>query len=186
MIADKDRSYYIGASDTKMVMGNWKTKTFEKWWREKQGLLKNNFTNEAMQAGTDYEHKILDALGIPGLEKDKQIIIDRLRVNLDGNTKFKIYEVKTHNANKTFKVSKDYRMQVQVQMYASGIHKACIVSYGLMSEDYKNFYRPIDRNRLHIHEIEYDREFIEKYKKRLAYLSMCLEKGLFPRESRCA
>ena len=181
MIADKDRSYYIGASDTKYVMGNWKTKTFEKWWREKQGLLKNNFTNEAMQAGTAYEHRILDSLGIRSLEKDKQIIIGRLRVNLDGNTKHKIYEVKTHNANKTFKVSKDYWQQVQVQMYASGIHKACIVSYGLMSEDYKNFYRPIDRNRLHIHEIEYDRDFIYEFKKKLDYLSHCLETGKFPR-----
>lgn len=181
MIADKDRSGFIGASDTRFVMGNWRTKTFEKWWREKQGLLKNNFTNEAMIAGTNWEHRILDSLGIRSLEKDKQIIIGRLRVNLDGNTRFKIYEVKTHNANKTFKVSKDYWMQVQVQMYASGIHKAWIVSYGLMSEDYKNFYRPIDRNRLHIHEIEYDRDFIFEYRKKLDYLSHCLETGRFPR-----
>lgn len=186
MIADKDRSYYIGASDTHFVMGNWKTKTFEKWWKEKQGLIKNNFTTKAMEAGNAWEHKVLDSLGIPGLEKDKQIIQGRLRVNLDGNTKWKIYEVKTHDAKKRFVVSKAYRMQVQVQMYASGIHKACIVSYGLVSEDYENFNRLIDRNRRHEHEIEYDREFIEKYKKRLAYLSMCLDKGLFPRESRCA
>ena len=185
MIADKDRSNFFGASDTKFIMGRWTSKTFEKWWREKQGLCKNTFTSEAMIAGTNWEHRILDALGIVGLEKDKQIIDGRLRANLDGNTKWKIYEVKTHNANKTFKVSKDYRMQVQVQMYASGIHNACIVSYGLNSEDYKNFYRPIDRNRLHIHEIEYDRDFIEKYKKRLAYLSRCLDTGVFPRESRC-
>ena len=74
MIASKDRSGYIGASDTRFVMGNWNTKTFENWWREKQGLLQNNFTNEAMMAGTAYEHKILDSLGIVGLEKDKQII----------------------------------------------------------------------------------------------------------------
>lgn len=182
MIKDKSREGFFGASDTRFVMGKWTSKTFEKFWREKQGLLKNNFTNEAMQAGSAWEHKILDALGIPGLEKDKQIIDGRLRVNLDGNTKFKIYEVKTHNASKTFKVSKDYYGQVQVQMYASGIHRACIVSYGLVSEDYKNFYRPIDRNRLHIHEIEYDEEFIRKYKKRLAYLSNCLDTGAFPRE----
>lgn len=181
MIADKDRSYYIGASDTKFVVGNWTTKTFEKWWREKQGLAQNAFTNEAMQAGTAYEHKILDALGVPGMEKDKQIILGRLRVNLDGNTRLKIYEVKTYNANKTFKVSKDYFGQVQVQMYASGIRKACIVAYGLIAEDYKNFYRPIDRNRLSIHEVEYDAEFIRKYKKKLDYLAYCLDKGIFPR-----
>lgn len=181
MITDKGRSHYIGASDTKFVIGNWKTKTFEKWWREKQGLAQNNFTNEAMQAGTAYEHKILDALGVPGLEKDKQIIIGRLRVNLDGNTRCKIYEVKTYNANKSFKVSKDYRGQVQVQMYASGIRKACIVAYGLVAEDYKNFYRPIDRNRLSMYEIEYDPAFIRDYKKKLDYLADCLDKGIFPK-----
>ena len=83
-----------------MVVGNWNTKTFEKWWLEKLGLNKNNLSTEAMKAGNNYEHKILDALEIKELEKDKQIIIDRLRVNLDGNTNTCIYEVKTHNINK--------------------------------------------------------------------------------------
>ena len=54
MIASKDRSGYIGASDTRFVMGKWTSKTFENWWREKQGITCNNFTNEAMQAGTRY------------------------------------------------------------------------------------------------------------------------------------
>lgn len=182
MITDKDRSGFIGASDTKFVMGNWKTKTFENWWREKQGLVRNEFTNDAMMAGNAYEHKILDALGIFGLEKDKQIIIDRLRVNLDGNTRYKIYEVKTYNAEKQFKVSKAYRQQVNVQMYASGIHEACIVAYGLEPEDYNNYYRDIDRNRISFHEIEYDRKMMWEYEKRLMYLSNCLETGAFPDE----
>ena len=182
MIADKDRSGYIGASDTKYVVGNWKTKTFEKWWREKQGLYKSTLTNEAMQTGTAYEHKILDSLGILDLEKDKQIVIGRLRVNLDGNTERKIYEVKTYRFEKGFKVSKAYRDQVMVQMYASGIRSACIVAYGLVEEDYRNFYRDIDKSRLSYHEIEYDEEFIEMYKIRLAYLEKCLEEGRFPDE----
>lgn len=182
MIADKDRSYYIGASDTKYVMGNWNTKTFENWWRTKQGIAQNNFTNDAMMAGTAYEHKILESLGIIGLEMDKQIIQDRLRVNLDGNTPYKIYEVKTHKAEKEFKVSKDYRMQVNVEMYASGIYEACIVAYALEEEDYRNFYRPIDPNRLTFHEIPYDDAFIGKYVKRLAFLTQCLKDGTFPRE----
>lgn len=182
MIADKDRSGYIGASDTRFVVGNWNTKTFEKWWREKQGIVRNDFTNDAMMAGTAYEHKILDSLGILELEKDKQIIIDRLRVNLDGNTKYKIYEVKTHAVEKEFKVSKAYREQVNVEMYASGIHEACIVAYALQKEDYNNYFREIDKNRLSFHEIEYDEKFIQRYEKRLMYLSKCLQDGIFPDE----
>ena len=77
LIQSQDRSYYIGASDTSMVVGNWTTKTFEKWWLEKLGLYKNELKTEAMKTGTNYEHKILDALKVEGLEKDKQIIIDR-------------------------------------------------------------------------------------------------------------
>ena len=49
MIQSQDRSYYIGASDTSMVVGNWATKTFEKWWLEKLGLNKNDLKTEAMQ-----------------------------------------------------------------------------------------------------------------------------------------
>ena len=42
MIQSQDRSGYIGASDTSMVVGNWNRKTFEKWWLEKLGLNKND------------------------------------------------------------------------------------------------------------------------------------------------
>lgn len=181
MIKDKDRSYYIGASDTKYVMGNWKTKTFQKWWREKEGKEKNTFTNKAMEAGNAFEHKILDAIGIRGLEKDKQIIDDRLRVNLDGSTRFKIYEVKTYEYGKRFTVTKAYWQQVQVQMYAAKIYRACIVSYALMPEDYENFNRPIDVGRISYHEIKYDKEFIAQYRKKLLYLSDCLKRGSYPR-----
>lgn len=182
MIANKDRSGYIGASDTKYVMGSWTTKTFENWWRVKQGLSQNNFTNDAMQAGTAYEHKILDALGIEELEKDRQIIKGRLRVNLDGNTHDEVIEVKTHSATKPFKVSSSYRMQVNVEMYAHGVRKARIVAYALTEEDYINYFREIDPERLTYHDSPYDEEFIKKYEPRLLYLSECLEKGIFPSE----
>lgn len=182
MIADKDRSGYIGASDTKFVMGKWNTKTFENWWREKQGIVRNDFTNDAMQAGSAYEHKILDALNIPCMEKDRQIIHGRLRVNLDGNTAVKIYEVKTHSAEKEFKVSSAYRMQVNVEMYAAQIYEAEIVAYALLPEDYINFFREIDPSRLTFHPIKYDDAFISKYVRRLGYLSECLENGAFPME----
>ena len=184
MIQSQDRSYYIGASDTSFVVGNWKTKTFEKWWLEKIGIYKNNIKTEAMQTGTNYEYKILDSLEIENLEKDKQIIYEelRLRANLDGNTNTCIYEVKTYNEKKEFKVSKQYWRQAQVEMYASNIHNLYIVAYALNENDYKNFFNQIDKNRISYHKIEYDRNFIEKeYLPKLKILSECLKKGVFPK-----
>ena len=181
MIQSQDRSYYIGCSDTSMVVGNWNTKTFEKWWLEKLGLYKNEIKTTAMLAGTNYEHKILDALEIEGLEKDKQIIIGRLRANLDGNTNTCIYEVKTHNINKEFKVSKQYWRQAQVEMYAAKIYKLFIVSYGLTENDYINYFNEIDKERIKLIQIEYEKHFIEKeYLPKLKILTGCLEKEVFP------
>lgn len=181
LIQSQDRSFYIGASDTSMVVGNWETKTFENWWLEKLGLNKNNFSTEATKAGNNYEHKILDSLEIENLEKDNQIIIDRLRVNLDGNTDTCIYEVKTHKAEKEFKVSKQYWRQAQVEMYASEIHKLFIVAYALEEQDYNNYFNKIDKNRLNLIPIEYDKEFIEKeYIPKLEILTKCLKEGVFP------
>lgn len=182
MTQSQDRSNYIGASDTSYVVGNWTTKTFENWWLEKIGIYKNNFSNEATKAGNNYEHKILEALEIEDLEMDKQIIIDRLRVNLDGNTKTCIYEVKTHNADKEFKVSKQYWRQAQVEMYASNIHKLYIVSYDLIEKDYQNYFNAIDKNRLNLHEIQYDENFINnEYLPKLKILTECLKTGRFPK-----
>ena len=184
MISSKDRSYYIGASDTSLVVGNWETKTFEKWYATKQGIYSMDFTSTEMIAGTYWEHRILDALNIKGLETDKQLIKGRLRINLDGNTSDTIYEVKTHGADKPFKVPKAYRNQVIVQMYVFDIRIAYIVAYGLEKEDYNNFYRDIDHARLTMHRIEYDEEFINDiYLPRFNYLSDCLDKGVFPRWS---
>lgn len=181
MIQSKDRSYYIGASDTSMVVGNWNTKTFEKWWLEKLGLNKNNLSNESIKAGNNYEHKILDSLEIKGLEKDKQIIKDRLRVNLDGNTDTCIYEVKTHNIDKEFKVSKQYWRQSQVEMYASGIHELYIVAYALRENDYNNYFNKIDKDRLELINVEYDKSFIQnEYLPKLEILTKCLKEGVFP------
>ena len=181
LIQSQDRSYYIGASDTSIVVGNWETKTFEKWWLEKLGLYKNDFCTEATKAGNNYEHKILDSLEIKELEKDKQIIIDRLRVNLDGNTDTCIYEVKTHKKEKEFKVSKQYWRQAQVEMYASKIEKLFIVAYGLEEQDYNNYFNKIDKNRIQLFEIRYDEQFItNEYIPKLRILTECLKKGVFP------
>ena len=183
MISNKDRSGYFGASDTKYITGNWNTKTFQNWWLVKLGLIQNNFENEYTKAGTNFEHKILDSLNIPELEKDKQVIIDRLRINLDGNTSKKIYEVKTYNYEKDFKVSKAYKEQVLVQMYGTGIKEACIVAYGLVDKDYKNYFNEIDTERLSFHEIVYDDDFINnEYIPKLEYLTECLKKKKMPKE----
>lgn len=182
MIADKDRSGWFGASDTDRVIGNTKTKTFRNWWMEKLGLRKNTFTNKALVAGTYYEHPILDALGFP-VEKDKQILLEdlHLRVNLDGNTDDTIYEVKTYKLENGFHVPLKYKRQVWVQMFATGLRKAFIVSYGLTAADYKNLFRQIDKSRLQLHPVEYNEQFItETYLPRLRYLNDCLMKGVFP------
>lgn len=185
MISNHDRSNYFGASDTSMVVGNWTTKTFEKFWLEKLGLYKNDFANDYTMAGTNFEHKILDKLaeklGIK-IEKDKQIISGRLRVNLDGNTENRIFEVKTHNLDKEFKISKQYWRQAQVEMFVSHIYNLSIVSYGLEDKDYNNFFNEVKEERIVLHNVEYDADFIEKeYKPKLEYLSKCLEQGIFPK-----
>lgn len=182
MIADKDRSGYFGASDTRFVMGNVKTKTWEHWWLEKLGIAKNDITTDAMEAGTQYEHKILAC--VPECtEMDKQVIVGKLRVNLDGNNEDTIFECKTYKEGKEFKVSKAYREQVVVQMYGTGLRNAYIVAYPLSEEEYKNYFLEVDPEKISYHRIEYDEAFIEKYKKRLAYLTVCLERGVFPSEA---
>ena len=184
MIASKDRSGYFGASDVDKVVGNYNTKTFQKWWLEKIGIDKNDFTNVAMQAGTYFEHRILRSSGFE-VELDKQIIIEDLllRVNLDGNTNDAIYECKTYKHEKGFKVPLKYKRQVWVQMYASGLRKAYIVAYGLVEDDYKNFFNEIDKDRLELIPIDYNEEWIETvFLPKLRYLAECLRKGIMPCE----
>jgi hypothetical protein len=182
MIESKDRSGYIGASDTDKVVGNWNTATFEKWWLQKIGINRYSFNNKYVAAGGQYEHRILESLGIP-MELDKQVIIEDilLRVNLDGNTEDTIYECKTYRLCNGFKLPKKYVQQVQVQMYATGFRKAKIVVYGLEEGDYDNYFHEIDQRRLQVFDIEYDEKWVnEVYLPRLRVLAECLEEGRFP------
>lgn len=182
MIAEKDRSGFFGASDTPYIIGNYKTATFEKWWMQKIGINRDHFDNKYTLAGTHYEHRILESLGIP-MELDKQIILEdlKLRVNLDGNTEDCIYECKTYKLDKGFKLPKKYVQQVQVQMFATGFKKAKIVAYGLEEGDYNNFFKPIEPSRLTIYDIEYDERWVnEVYLPKLKYLAECLKEGRFP------
>lgn len=181
MIRSKDRSGWIGASDTAMVMANWKTPTWHKWWATKLGVATNTVATTAMLAGTYYEHPILDALGVR--RRDRQIKIRRLRlrVNLDGEDEI-IHEVKTYGKD-TFKVSRNYWMQAQVEMFAAR-KRLVIDAYRLTEEEYRNFFLPIDKERLSEHPVEYDAAWIkEQYLPRLRILADCLRRGVFPRES---
>lgn len=182
MIASHDRSGYFGASDVGCIIGNWKTATFEKWWMQKLGINRDRFDNRYTAAGTHFEHKILESLGIP-IEYDKQIIIEDLllRVNLDGNDYDTIYECKTFQWAKGFKLPKKYIQQVQVQMFASGLRKAKIIVYGLVEEDYDNYFNRIDPDRMDEITITYDEQWInEVFLPKLKYLAQCLKEGRFP------
>ncbi len=182
MIASKDRGYYFGASDTDKIIGRWTSDTFAKWWLQKLSINTDHFENKYTSAGTHYEHRILESLGIP-MELDKQIILEdlRLRVNLDGNDADTNYECKTYKFDNDFKMPKKYINQVQVQMFASGLKKTKIITYGLLPEDYDNYFNPIDPERRGEHFIAYDERWIkEVYLPKLTYLADCLKEGRFP------
>ena len=192
MIANHDRSGYIGASDVQYVVGNWKTKTWEKWWLQKLGINTDRFDNRYTVAGTNWEHRILDSLHLPDLEKDKQILNDDLllRVNLDGNTPNRIKEVKAYRVDgvsgdisrfKAHQCPQRYWKQVQVQMYGVKIFGADIVAYGMEEADYDNFLREIDPRRRQEIPVEYDSKWVETvYLPKHLILADCLKKGVFP------
>lgn len=186
MIESHNRSGWFGASDTDKIIGNWATRSWTDWWLEKLGFPQRRIETLAMNAGTHWEHRILDAID-PMMEKDRQVIISDLflRVNLDGNTNDTIHEVKTYSAAKTFKVPPKYWRQVQVQMFATGFRKAKIQAYGLMEEEYHNYFLPVDLKRLETFDIEYDPAFItNKYLPKLERLAECLREGRIPEEAR--
>ena len=210
MISDQDRSGWFGASDTAIIMGNWKTKTFQKWWLQKLGLDKSHFASRAMLAGTYYEHAILEAVGAPRM--DHQILLPeyKLRVNLDGDGPGQIYEVKTYKlamtipqsasltapftqgsrGAKEWKPKREYIQQVNVQMFAKlqeegSLPAAEIVAYGLGEAEYRDFFLDIDPKRIKRFPVVYDKLFIARYLRRVEYLADCLEKGVFPSEIAC-
>lgn len=181
MIKSQDRSGWFGASDTKFIMGDYSNKGFTEFWLIKNGLLQKNFQNNYTKAGTMYEHKILDFIGVK--KKDRQIKIKklRLRVNLDGEDHDTVYEVKTHK--NTFVLTKAYWQQTQVEMYASK-KKCVLIAYHLLEEDYKNYFNPIIDERLSKYSIAYDAMWIKNcYLPRLSYLTHCLLEGLLPSNS---
>ena len=151
---------------------------------QKLGINQDHFDNEFTKAGTNWEHRILDSLHLLNLEKDKQFIIEdlRLRVNLDGNLPDRIKEVKTYQWEKGWKKTpQKYINQVQVQMFGSKIFGADIVAYGLEPADYQNYLRELDPNRLKEIPVAYDQKWIETvYLPKHLILADCLKRGVFP------
>lgn len=151
---------------------------------QKLGINRDHFENEFTKAGTNWEHRILDSLHLPGLEKDRQFIIEdlRLRVNLDGNLPDRIKEVKTYQWEKGWKKPPaKYINQVQVQMFGSKIFGADIVAYGLEPADYQNFLRDLDPGRLQQIPVAYDHKWIEEvYLPKHMILCDALKRGVFP------
>lgn len=86
------------------------------------------------------------AIGVRQMDRQIKKRSLRLRVNLDGETPERIEEVKTHAAP-VFHLSRAYWMQAQVEMFAAN-KPLEIVAYRLEPEDYGNFYRPIDPERI--------------------------------------
>jgi hypothetical protein len=189
MIRNKDRSGYIGASDTHFVMGNWDTTTFLEWWQVKLGTKTNNFQNKYTLAGTHTEHKIArwyeERFGLK-LKLDRQIKLRklRLRINLDAETKVKIVEIKTHKlVEKQWKLPTNYWQQVQVQMWGSKKHSGEILAYAMTEEDYDNYFLEIIESRIDIIDVAYDENWVvNNYLPRLQYLCWCLKKRKTPSE----
>lgn len=182
MIRSQSRAGWFGASDTARIMGSWETKTFAGWWAEKLGLVEHRFKTRAMQAGTHYEHRILDAIGVKQMDRQVRRWWYRLRVNLDGEDTTHVYEVKTYGTD-DFKITKAYWYQAQVEMFATG-KRLFIVAYRLLPEDYDNYFNDIDPDRLSFHPIQYDPDFIHNhYLPRLKALARALrrkEKPVWP------
>lgn len=194
MIKTQDRSGWFGASDTKYIMReNHETKTWKEWWDTKLGSgTRNVADNKYTRAGSLYEHPILETLD-EDIVYDGQIIIEDklLRVNYDGFKDGVIYEVKTHNANKEFNISKDYYGQCQVEMYVyqemsnkyflPKFKKLYLIAYPLYEDDYMTDEPIVDPNRISHIEVEYDEKYVKEYLRRLKPLTRALKKGKYPR-----
>lgn len=184
MIRDRSRAGWVGASDTYALMSSWDTKTFAAFMNEKLGYPRQDIHTRAMDAGTHWEGRVLSHLGIT--QRDRQIRRRKLclRVNLDGEDKSTVTEVKTHQD--VFKVSRRYWMQAQVEMYATR-KKLRIAAYQLLPNDLDNYYAPFDDERLTIHAVCYDERWIkEEYLPRLKVVTRCIKKRRWPSEDEIA
>lgn len=177
----------FGASDTHYIMGNWATATFLNWWQSKMGIKDISFRNNYTLAGTHKEHQLADWYEQKynvKLRRDRRhrVPFSKLVINYDCESKEEDIEIKTYkfNADKDWVYPRNYWEQVQVQMYG-GKKKAKILAYGLLEDDYENFYLPTDENRIKIFDIDYDKDWVyNEYLPREKYLEWCLKKRKTP------
>lgn len=196
MIKDHDRSGFFGGSDCKYVLAsNRNTKSWKNWWDEKLGLTEHEqFETMYTRAGNLYEHSILKAVD-PEVITDGQIIYDKylLRVNYDGWNDGIIYECKTHNAKKDFKMTNDYYGQCQVEMFVyqkmhdkwflPPMKKLVLVSYPLFDDEYDVEEDEIEivESRIRTEEVKYNKDWVQtEYIPKVKELSRALKKGKFP------
>lgn len=199
MITNLDRSYYFGASDTRFVVSNnWKSLSWQNWWKVKKGEMTNELYSLPMKVGDLYELPIIrkyESFIDKKLELNKQYVIEdlRLRVNLDANSEDTDYEIKTYKIDKTFRKwnpPKHYIEQVRVQMYASKLLNAKIVAYQVGQDEYEASecdpptILEIDPLRIKVINVEQDEQWLKDiYLPRLKHLSMCLKENEEPNEA---
>lgn len=196
MLQDFDRSGYFGGSDCKHVMAkNRNTKTWKSWWDIKLGITQaDQIGTVYTRAGNLYEHSILKTLD-EDMTLDGQIIYEKylLRINYDGYKDGVIYECKTHRAKNEFKVSKEYWMQCQVEMFVykelaykwflPDFEKLILVNYPLHDDEYNVEEDEIEivPGRIQTQEIEYDKDWVKaEYLPRVKELGRYLKKGKSP------
>lgn len=190
MITNLDRSGWFGASDTSYVIRKDRTtKSWLEWWDVKMGRREApQLHTREIDAGTAWEHKILEEIN-PKIRKDFQIKIDKLglRVNYDGDLDNTIYEVKTHNYLKEFKMPNAYKHQAYVEMFAWKKHfgklpKLYIALYSLIDSEYENYSTAVDSNRISFYEVKYDKSWINGvYLPNLKELCRAMRKGGIPK-----
>ena len=196
MIHDYDRSGYFGGSDSRYVLAkNRNTASFMEWWDVKLGISPHTpFETRYTRAGNLYEPHILEAVD-PDVVRDGQIIYEKylLRINYDGWNDGTIYEVKTHQAKKDFKVTKDYYAQCQAEMFVyKKMHnkwflppfkRLVLVSYPLYEDEYdvEDGEIEIVPSRICTQEVKYDKDWVQaEYIPKVKELSRALKKGKYP------
>lgn len=196
MIHSQDRSGWFGCSDTKFIMmDNWQSKTFSKFWSIKTGEIGTSFAgSKYTRAGNMFEHPLLLAVD-PEMVLDGQIIHDKylLRANYDGYKDGIIREAKTHKSDHAYEIPTEHWQQVQVEMFVyqekqkqwflppfEGLE---IISYALYPDEY--WLEPdeivIDESRIIRHQVKYDKHWIKsEYLPRLKICARALRRGKYP------
>lgn len=185
MITNMDRSKWIGASDMRVVFGDWNTDTFAMWWLVKLGVLQNDYKNKYMEFGNLAEHAIIETISAK-IKKGKKPVYKRkyrLRVNYDGLLSDRIVEIKTVTRMPN-KPPLDHIRQCQALMYVLKKKKTDIWYYETQPDEYdRPYYLDVDERRLKRYEIIYDQCLVQEIQRRCAKLAKALKRRVYPNET---